>query len=52
MVDYNKIKNWTASANKYKDKLRLESDNNTKQKLRLRYKIGILDYKIKIERLN
>lgn len=50
MVDYNKIKNWTDSIVKLNNKLSLETDFNTKQKLR--YKIGILDLKIKIERLN
>lgn len=50
MVDYNKIKKWTASITKNKNKLRLETDFNNKQKLK--YKIGILDFKIKIERLN
>jgi hypothetical protein len=50
MVDYNKIKNWTTSIIKNKNKLKLETDFTIKQKLK--YKIGILDFKIKIERLN
>jgi hypothetical protein len=50
MIDYKKIKNWNDCITKKMNKLKLETDLDTQQKLR--YQIGILNLKIKLERLN
>jgi|LauGreSBDMM110SN_4_FD.fasta_scaffold2206616_1 hypothetical protein len=50
MVDFNKINKWNSEIDKIKTKLKDEKDFKTAEKLR--FKIKINEFKIKIERLN
>jgi hypothetical protein len=50
MVDFNKINKWNAEIDKIKIKLKDEKDLKSAEKLR--FKIKINEFKIKIERLN
>ena len=50
MVDFNKIKKWNAEIDKIKIKLKDEKNFNSAEKLR--FKIKINEFNIKIERLN
>ena len=50
MVDFNKIKKWNSEIDKFKIKLKDEKDFKTAEKLRLKIKIN--EFKIKIEKLN
>ena len=50
MVDFNKINAWNSEIEKFKIELRQEKDFKTAEKLR--FKIKINEFKIKIERLN
>lgn len=50
MVDFNKINKWNTEIEEFKIKLNQEKDYKTAEKLR--FKIKINEFKIKIERLN
>jgi hypothetical protein len=50
MVNFIKIKKWNEEIKKNNGKLKVETDFNQKEKLR--FKIQILELRVKIEKLN